>query len=273
MTEDHRFWSVTDDDWIELQDLDTSDVLLTPDGATVTVDFLGWDAGVTTDAYDLTVDQEHNFFVTADTTGEPVLVHNQTQGFFCGVPVDADLADDLLDLNRRLDASGDAGQVGTALTRLGDDLAEQGVERILEYVEIGSVVVGGTVLIVTSGGSAAPGVLFAIGATAGAGVVALDVVDGNWRSAGLNGVFVVFDLKGAAVAARPLLQNGGEELINRTSAIQNSLSSFRRASSSFNSAIANEQLVQAANSAGFTDAAEDFSLRADSVVSSAPGLM
>ena len=68
MTEDHRFWSVTDDDWVELQDLDTSDVLLTPDGATVTVDFLDWDAGVTTDAYDLTVDQEHNFFVTADTT-------------------------------------------------------------------------------------------------------------------------------------------------------------------------------------------------------------
>ena len=78
VTEDHRFWSVTDDDWVELQDLDTSDVLLSPDGATVTVDFLDRDAGVTTDAYDLTVDQEHNFFVTADTTGEPVLVHNQT---------------------------------------------------------------------------------------------------------------------------------------------------------------------------------------------------
>ena len=87
MTEDHRFWSITDDDWVELQDLDTSDVLLTPDGATVTVDFLDWDAGVTTDAYDLTVDEEHNFFVTADTTGEPLLVHNETQGAFCGVPV------------------------------------------------------------------------------------------------------------------------------------------------------------------------------------------
>ena len=88
--------------------------------------------------YDLTVDEEHNFFVTADTTGEPVLLHNQTQGFFCGVPVDADLADNLLDLNRRLDASRDAGQVGTALTRLGDDLgddlAEQGVDRILNVI-------------------------------------------------------------------------------------------------------------------------------------------
>ena len=87
MTEDHRFWSVTDDDWVELQDLDTSDVLLSPDGATVTVDWLDWDAGVTTDAYDLTVDQEHNFFVTAEASGEPVLVHNQTRGTFCGVRI------------------------------------------------------------------------------------------------------------------------------------------------------------------------------------------
>ena len=49
VTEDHRFWSTTDTAWVELQDLDTSDVLLTPDGVTVTVDFLDWDAGVTTE--------------------------------------------------------------------------------------------------------------------------------------------------------------------------------------------------------------------------------
>ena len=30
VTEDHRFWSTADADWVELQDLDTSDVLLTP---------------------------------------------------------------------------------------------------------------------------------------------------------------------------------------------------------------------------------------------------
>ena len=117
VTEDHRFWSVTDDDWVELQDLDTSDVLLSPDGATVTVDWLDWDAGVTTDAYDLTVDQEHNFFVTADTTGEPVLVHNQTQGLFCGLPVSArhvslSGADDILS-----DESRDILRSGLALLR------------------------------------------------------------------------------------------------------------------------------------------------------------
>ena len=120
MTEDHRFWSVTDDDWVELQDLDTSDVLLTPDAATVTVDFLDWDAGVTTDAYDLTVDQEHNFFVTADTTGEPVLVHNQTQGLFCGLPVSVDRALDLLPVEVLLEASNDVDQVRRMLLSLSE---------------------------------------------------------------------------------------------------------------------------------------------------------
>ena len=109
VTEDHRFWSATDADWVELQDLDPDDVLLSPDGATVTVDWLDWDAGVTTDAYDLTVDQEHNFFVSADTTGQPVLVHNQTlRRFACGATVSADTfvriaaAEDALDAASRV---------------------------------------------------------------------------------------------------------------------------------------------------------------------------
>jgi len=76
VTEDHRFWSVTDTAWVELQDLDTDDVLLTPDGVMVTVDWLDWDAGVDAPAFDLTVDQEHNFFVAADESAVPVLVHN-----------------------------------------------------------------------------------------------------------------------------------------------------------------------------------------------------
>lgn len=103
VTEDHRFWSITDDDWVELQDLDSTDQLLTPDGATVTVDWLDWDAGVTAPAFDLTVDQEHNFFVTADTTAEPVLVHNQTPGLFCGVEVRANQAAKFLAVDVALD--------------------------------------------------------------------------------------------------------------------------------------------------------------------------
>ena len=85
VTEDHSFWSITDTDWVELQDLDTTDILLTPDGSTVTVDWLDWNAGATAPAWDLTVDDVHNFFVAADANAEPLLVHNANiRGFGCG---------------------------------------------------------------------------------------------------------------------------------------------------------------------------------------------
>ena len=134
VTEDHRFWSVTDDDWVELQDLDTSDVLLSPDAATVTVDFLDWDAGVTTDAYDLTVDQEHNFFVTADPTGEPMLVHNQTRGTFCGVRISSqrflDSADELVAVEEALGPLAD--DVGDLLRRLTNSSSQATIDRVVD---------------------------------------------------------------------------------------------------------------------------------------------
>ena len=136
VTEDHRFWSTTDTAWVELQDLDTTDVLFTPDGATVTVDFLDWDAGVTTDAYDLTVDGVHNFFVAADSTAQPVLVHNANiLGFGCGDNIsqdafeairrlsDSDLlpqsvATDLLEISSKQTREG----IAEAIAAAGDDL-------------------------------------------------------------------------------------------------------------------------------------------------------
>ena len=109
VTEDHRFWSITDSDWVELQDLDTDDVLLTPDGVTVTVDWLDWAAGATAPAFDLTVDDVHNFFVAADHSAEPVLVHNQTlQRLACSSAVSAETfvriasAEDALDAASRI---------------------------------------------------------------------------------------------------------------------------------------------------------------------------
>ena len=67
-----------------------------------------------------------------------MLVHNQTPNLFCGIPVNADVASGLVDLNRRLGDAGDAESVGAALSRLGDDLgdelAEQGVDRILNVI-------------------------------------------------------------------------------------------------------------------------------------------
>ena len=118
VTEDHRFWSVTDNGWVELQDLDTTDQLLTPDGAMVTVDHLDLDAGETAPAWDLTVAEEHNFFVAADTTAEPVLVHNMDVGLFCGIPVSVNTALDLLPVDALLRASSDAERVNRMLLSL-----------------------------------------------------------------------------------------------------------------------------------------------------------
>ena len=103
VTEDHRFWSITDTDWVELQNLDTTDVLLTPDGATVTVDYLDWSTGGDAPAWDLTVAEEHNFFVAADESAVPVLVHNATRGAFCGEIVDPSQAGRLFDIESQLD--------------------------------------------------------------------------------------------------------------------------------------------------------------------------
>ena len=120
VTEDHRFWSVTDQDWVELQDLDTDDQLLTPDGVMVTVDWLDWDAGVTAPAWDLTVDDVHNFFVTAEADGEPLLVHNQSLGAFCGFRVPSSLVPQLAAVQAEM-----SDFASTALGRvLRDELSE-----------------------------------------------------------------------------------------------------------------------------------------------------
>ena len=133
VTEDHRFWSVTDNGWVELQDLDTTDVLLTPDGATVTVDWLDWDAGADAAAWDLTVDQEHNFFVAADdAAAEPVLVHNQgAPDPWCGIA----LTDDVF---RKLDSAITTEEARTSVRAVVDGLVLsgrlEGAERLLTYV-------------------------------------------------------------------------------------------------------------------------------------------
>ena len=118
VTEDHRFWSITDDAWVELQDLDSNDQLLTPDGSMVTVDWLDWDAGTAAPAWDLTVDDVHNFFVTAEHDGEPILVHNAQPGWFCGIPVGSELVKRLQPVQDLLEASGDIEHVNSTLRLL-----------------------------------------------------------------------------------------------------------------------------------------------------------
>ena len=128
VTEDHRFWSVTDTDWVELQHLDTTDILLTPDGATVTVDWLDWDAGAVAPAWDLTVDDVHNFFVAADPNAEPVLVHNATRRQLCELP---------LGTSRLRAIDGLAADLRESLESVVGDLTASGLsdEEIVRFVD------------------------------------------------------------------------------------------------------------------------------------------
>jgi len=74
-TEDHRFWNATEGEWQESQDLDTGDLLLTPDGDEVQVVGLDRSTAHSADAYDLDVAELDSFYVGVGE--ENVLVHNQ----------------------------------------------------------------------------------------------------------------------------------------------------------------------------------------------------
>lgn len=74
-TEDHHpFWNATDREWQRTDALDPGDLVLTADGATLTVDGIDWGSERTTTAYNLTVNDIHTYFVLVDD--DAVLVHN-----------------------------------------------------------------------------------------------------------------------------------------------------------------------------------------------------
>ncbi|WP_187645817.1 polymorphic toxin-type HINT domain-containing protein [Streptomyces sp. TRM49041] len=72
-TDHHPFWSETKRSWINAADLTPNDSLRKPSGETVPVAKVNhWKARQ--DAYDLTVNDLHTYYVVADKT--PILVHN-----------------------------------------------------------------------------------------------------------------------------------------------------------------------------------------------------
>jgi Pretoxin HINT domain len=72
-TQTHRFWSQTDNTWIDAEDLDSGDLLRAFDGSKITVVGVRTWAGLLT-MYDLTIEGVHTYYVT--TGNEEVLVHN-----------------------------------------------------------------------------------------------------------------------------------------------------------------------------------------------------
>ncbi|MEU3596007.1 polymorphic toxin-type HINT domain-containing protein [Streptomyces filamentosus] len=76
-TSHHPYWSESDQRWKNAADLSTGDTLRTPQNATVTISATRDWQGLQ-DAYDLTVDDLHTYYVSTGTTN--ILVHNVDEG-------------------------------------------------------------------------------------------------------------------------------------------------------------------------------------------------
>jgi hypothetical protein len=74
VTEDHPFWNDTDGRWEEADQLDPGDHLHTNDDSTALVTNFTFASHALANAYNLTVDDLHTYYVLAGNT--PVLVHN-----------------------------------------------------------------------------------------------------------------------------------------------------------------------------------------------------
>ena len=78
-TEDHHFWNESDREWQETAHIDIGDVLLTADGSFVVAGGLDWTSRTYGEAFDLTVEGLHTYFV--DFGAGNVLVHNTDCSF------------------------------------------------------------------------------------------------------------------------------------------------------------------------------------------------
>jgi hypothetical protein len=114
-TEDHPFWNHTDSEWQRADALDPGDHVLAADGTLLLVGEMNASAERTADAYNLTVDDIHTYFIA--TESQTALVHNdciKVPGLDGTGKVHGDLpstvppewaADDLVDLADDLETS------------------------------------------------------------------------------------------------------------------------------------------------------------------------
>lgn len=78
-TEDHHFWNESDREWQETAHIDAGDMLLNSDGGAVAAGDLDWTSPRYGEAFDLTIQGLHTYFV--DFGEGSVLVHNTDCSF------------------------------------------------------------------------------------------------------------------------------------------------------------------------------------------------
>jgi len=121
-TEDHELWNATDHEWQETRDIEPGDFLLTADGQHVKAGNLDWTSAHRADAFDLTVEGLHTYFVSAGD--QDVLVHN------CGkwLSIDEfaqDVIRDTRNQYRGVSTATETGRHGSGLRAAARDLREQ----------------------------------------------------------------------------------------------------------------------------------------------------
>ena len=85
MTGDHSVYDTLSGSWRPVSEFESDGALLGLSGGTLTVTGFDEASGADAAAWDLSVGGVHNFFVAADATAEPVLVHNASD--FCALPI------------------------------------------------------------------------------------------------------------------------------------------------------------------------------------------
>jgi len=130
VTEDHVFFNQTTDTWSEIRYITPGDQLLSTNGDPVEVVGLDWDGAVTPSAFDLSVTNQHNYFITADHTSTPVVVHNADIGAFCGLPLKSEYAV----LSGAADALDETARAG--LTAAIEGLAETNPNALDELLQV-----------------------------------------------------------------------------------------------------------------------------------------
>ena len=145
-TEDHHFWNATDHEWQETQHIAPGDHLLTAEGHLVEAGDLDWDTLHDADAYDLTIEGLHTYFV--DFGGGSVLVHNTDCSFdelggLVSYYDRSDLIDEILDHTSGLAGRPTRSQIDDALSTTGTRIRDgiPGRDNSVEFVNDGVVVI------------------------------------------------------------------------------------------------------------------------------------